>query len=179
MLTKDQILVLREQNELTCTKCPPYCLESCDALQTSPSHSLWPNIVFPPTALTVSLGIYRVRLPLPGGREVPGSLSVLSPFLHSQIWSSLTPIWGSLSPSYSGPRFCATQNWTIWGAHFEEKDYKVTNTKSSAKMGKEKALEKINMFNIWYVAQFSENSENSITFLNYLTFLNSFWSGMI
>ena len=91
MLTKDQILVLREQNELTCTKCPPYCLESCDALQTSPSHSLWPNIVLPPTALMVSLGIYRVRLPLPGGREVPGSLSVLSPFLQFSNLEFLDP----------------------------------------------------------------------------------------
>ena len=62
---------------------------------------------------------------------------------------------------------------TILGALFEKKDYKVLSTKSRAKMDKEKALGKINMFNIRYVAQLSENSEYSITFLNYLTFLNS------
>lgn len=81
MLTEDQILVLREQNELACGKCPPCCLDSCYVLQTSPSLSLWPNIVFPPTALMISLAIHRVRLPLPGGRRVPGSPFRLAPIL--------------------------------------------------------------------------------------------------
>lgn len=127
-------------------------------------HSLLP-------LLLRSVWEFTVRLPLPGGREVPGSLSVLSPFLQFSNLEFLDPYLDTQ------PKLQWTQ--AIWGALFKKKDFKVTNTKSSAKMGKEKALEKINMFNIWYVAQFSENSENSITFLNYLRFLNSFWSYMI
>ena len=176
MLTEDQILVLREQNELTRRKWPPSCLDSCDALQTSPSLSLWPSIVFPPTALMINLAGYRVRLPLPGGREVPGPPSQLAPTLKFGVpW----PLAGHSVQATMDPGFVQLKICTIWGALFEKKDYKVMNTKSGAKMDKEKALGKINMFNIWYVAQLWENSEKSITFLNYLTFLNSLWSYMI
>jgi len=176
MLTEDQILVLREQNELARRKWPPCCLDSCDALQTSPSLSLWPNIVFPPTALMISLAVYRVRLPLPGGREVPGSPSWLAPTLKFGVpW----PLAGHSAQATLDPGFVQLKICTILGALFEKKDYKVLSTKSRAKMDKEKALGKINMFNIRYVAQLSENSEYSITFLNYLTFLNSLWSSVI
>ena len=96
------MLVLREQNELTCMKCPPYCLESCDALQTSPSHSLWPNIVSSHCSYGRSGNLQSGFHFLVVGKYQAPCLCSLH-FSNSQIWSSLTPIW-TLSPSYSGPR---------------------------------------------------------------------------
>lgn len=137
-------------------------------LQTSPL-SLWPNIVFPPTALMISLAIHRVRLPLPGGRRVPGPHLGSLPILKFGVsW----PIAGHSAQATVDPDFVQLKICTILGALLRKKDYKVMNTKSGAKMDKEKALGKINMLNIWYVAQLWENSENSITFLSYLIFLN-------
>lgn len=61
---------------------------------------------------------------------------------YSQIWSPLTPSWtlsphATVDPGSVQPKMC-----TIWGALSEKKDYKVTNTKLSAKTNiyKEKAM---------------------------------------